>query len=81
VALSAERMAEWMAADLSELDLLIIQIDGITVDADGGQQHNAEAAGGRKGRGVLGMSRACPGGCTDAGVVMQRLGAQRFSAS
>ncbi len=28
VALSAERMTEWMAADLSGLDLLVIQIDG-----------------------------------------------------
>ena len=34
VALSAERMAEWMAADLSKLDLLIIQIDGMHMDAD-----------------------------------------------
>jgi transposase-like protein len=32
VALSAERMTEWMAADLSELDLLIIQIDGMHMD-------------------------------------------------
>lgn len=31
VALSAERMAAWMAADLSRLDLLIIQIDGIQI--------------------------------------------------
>ena len=31
VALSAERMKEWMAADLSRLDLLIIQIDGIHI--------------------------------------------------
>src|SRR6266852_2704299 len=29
VALSAERMKEWMASDLSKLDLLVIQIDGI----------------------------------------------------
>jgi hypothetical protein len=28
---AAERMAAWMAADLSELDLLIIQIDGIHI--------------------------------------------------
>jgi hypothetical protein len=28
VALSAERLAEWMATHLSKLDLLIIQIDG-----------------------------------------------------
>jgi putative transposase len=28
VALSAERLAEWMASDLSKLDLVIIQIDG-----------------------------------------------------
>ena len=34
VALSAERMAEWMAADLSGLDLLIIQIDGIHIEED-----------------------------------------------
>ena len=32
VALSAERMQEWMAADLSGLDLLIIQIDGIHIE-------------------------------------------------
>jgi transposase-like protein len=31
VALSAERMSEWMAVDLSELDLLAIQIDGMHV--------------------------------------------------
>ena len=31
VALSAERMAEWMAADLSQLDLLAVQIDGIHI--------------------------------------------------
>ena len=34
VALSAERMKEWMAAELSNLDLLIIQIDGIHIDED-----------------------------------------------
>ena len=31
VALSAEHMAEWMASDLSPLDLLAIQIDGIPI--------------------------------------------------
>jgi len=31
VALSAERMAAWMAADLSRLDLLVIQIDGLHI--------------------------------------------------
>jgi putative transposase len=31
VELSAERMAEWMASDLSKLDLLAIQIDGLHV--------------------------------------------------
>jgi hypothetical protein len=31
VALSSERMAEWMASDLSKLDLLIIQIDGLHI--------------------------------------------------
>ena len=31
VALSAERLAEWMAADLSQLDLLAIQIDGMHI--------------------------------------------------
>jgi len=34
VALSAAQMAEWMAADLSKLDLLIIQIDGIHIEED-----------------------------------------------
>ena len=34
VALSAERMKEWMASNLSELDLLVIQIDGIHIAED-----------------------------------------------
>ena len=34
VALSAERMKEWMASDLSKLDLLIIQIDGVHIEED-----------------------------------------------
>ena len=34
VALSAERMKECMAADLSKLDLLVIQIDGIHIKED-----------------------------------------------
>jgi hypothetical protein len=34
VALSAERMREWMAADLSKLDLLVIQIDGVHIAED-----------------------------------------------
>jgi len=34
VVLSAERMKAWMASDLSELDLLIIQIDGIHIEED-----------------------------------------------
>jgi putative transposase len=34
VALSAERMKEWMASDLSKLDLLVIQIDGIHIAED-----------------------------------------------
>ena len=34
VALSAERMKEWMAANLSMLDLLVIQIDGIHIKED-----------------------------------------------
>src|SRR3974377_1777063 len=34
VALSAERMKEWMASDLSKLDLLVIQIDGIHIVED-----------------------------------------------
>ena len=34
VALSAERMKEWMASDLSERDLLVIQIDGIRIEED-----------------------------------------------
>jgi putative transposase len=31
VALSAERMKAWMSADLSQLDLLAIQIDGMHI--------------------------------------------------
>jgi putative transposase len=34
VALSAEKMKAWMAADLSGLDLLVIQVDGIHIDQD-----------------------------------------------
>jgi putative transposase len=34
VALSAARLKEWMASDLSGLDLLVIQIDGIHMDDD-----------------------------------------------
>ena len=34
VALSAERMAAWMASDLSRLDLLVIQIDGLHIGND-----------------------------------------------
>jgi transposase-like protein len=34
VALSAERMAAWMTRDLSALDLLVVQIDGIHVAED-----------------------------------------------
>jgi len=34
VALSAERMKEWMASDLSKLDLPVIQIDGIRIEED-----------------------------------------------
>jgi putative transposase len=34
VALSAVRMNEWMAADLSKLDLIVIQIDGIQIETD-----------------------------------------------
>lgn len=34
VALSAERMAEWMASDLSKRDLLVIQIDGLHIGDD-----------------------------------------------
>jgi putative transposase len=34
VALSAAQMTDWMAADLSKLDLLVIQIDGIHIDED-----------------------------------------------
>jgi len=32
VALSTAKLKEWLAADLSELDLLVIQIDGLRVD-------------------------------------------------
>ena len=34
MALSAERMAEWMASDLSQLDLPVIQIDGLHIGND-----------------------------------------------
>ena len=34
VALSAAQMKEWMAADLSKLDLLVIEIDGIHIEED-----------------------------------------------
>lgn len=34
VALSAERMAEWMASDLSQLNLLVVQIDGLHIGDD-----------------------------------------------
>src|SRR5271166_6365733 len=34
VALSADRMKEWMASDLSQLNLLVIQIDGIHIEED-----------------------------------------------
>jgi putative transposase len=34
VALSAERLAEWMRSDLSKLDLLVIQIDGLHLGND-----------------------------------------------
>jgi len=34
VALSASRLKEWMGSDLSGLDLLVIQIDGIHMDED-----------------------------------------------
>jgi putative transposase len=34
VALSATRMREWMASDLSKLDLLVVQIDGIHMTGD-----------------------------------------------
>ena len=34
VALSTERLAAWMASDLSKLDLLVIQIDGLHIDND-----------------------------------------------
>jgi putative transposase len=34
VALSAQRMTEWMASDLSKLDLLVIQIDGLHIGND-----------------------------------------------
>jgi putative transposase len=34
VALSAERLAQWLAADLSGLDLLVVQIDGLHLAED-----------------------------------------------
>ena len=32
VALSAARMKEWIASDLSGLDIMVVQIDGIHID-------------------------------------------------
>jgi putative transposase len=34
VALSAARMKEWMGADLSDLDIMVVQIDGIHIRDD-----------------------------------------------
>jgi hypothetical protein len=34
VALSAARMKEWMGADLSALDIMVVQIDGIYIGLD-----------------------------------------------
>ena len=34
IALSAARLKEWMVRDLSDLGLLVIQIDGIHMDED-----------------------------------------------
>jgi putative transposase len=34
VALSAARMKEWMGADLSGLDIMVVQIDGIHISED-----------------------------------------------
>ncbi len=34
VELSAAQMKQWMATDLSKLDLLVIQIDGIHIEND-----------------------------------------------
>jgi putative transposase len=36
--LSAERLAAWMSSDLSQLDLLVIQIDGLHIGNDLGQR-------------------------------------------
>jgi putative transposase len=68
VALSAERMAEWMAADLSPLDLLAIQIDGIHIS----EELTLLAALGIDGDGVkhpLGLLE----GATENAVVVQAL--------
>jgi putative transposase len=68
VALSAERMAEWMAADLSQLDLLAIQIDGIHIS----DELTLLAAVGIDGDGVkhaLGLLQ----GATENAVVVQAL--------
>ena len=57
VALSAERMAEWMASDLSRLDLLVIQIDGLHIG------HDLVLVAVRSTRPVT-WSSACPSHCT-----------------
>jgi putative transposase len=44
VALSAARMQEWMASDLSKLDLLVIQIDGMSTRRATSIRGQADAA-------------------------------------
>ena len=69
VALSADRLAEWMASDLSKLDLLVIQIDGLHIgndlvlvaalgiDADGRKHPLALVEGATENAAVVGADR------------------------
>jgi putative transposase len=70
VALSAERMAEWMAADLSQLDLLAIQIDGMHVTSE----LTLLAAVGIDGEGVKHPLGLLEGATENAAVVQALLG-------
>ena len=64
VALSAARMKEWMASDLSGLDLLVIQIDGIHMD-EGLILVAAIGVDAKGDKHPLGLARGCDRECRD----------------
>jgi putative transposase len=73
VALSAAQMKEWMAADLSKLDLLVIQIDGIHID----EELVLLAAIGIDGEGVKRGAPAEASACIGAADAASGVGARR----